>query len=226
MEETGGILGLEEFSSGSATGPSLLLEAAENRQLEEFMVVGEGYSLVLSGIEERRSEQIDLAALLETYSSLLFRLAYSILRSRHDAEEVVQDTFVRVLEHRASLPAVRDMRAWLVKVAWNQALDRKRRVRPEQLDAEFAESLVSVSVPADRALDEAQRMKAVLEEMELLPRAERNVLLLSAVEEMDHKAMAELLGKSESAVRALLFRARTRLRERLEKRAKKIGGKR
>jgi len=57
----------------------------------------------------------------------------------------------------------------------------------------------------------------VLAEMERLPKAEKHVLLLSAVEEMGTSEMAEVLGKSESAVRALLFRARTRLRERLEK---------
>ena len=70
----------------------------------------EGCSLALSSMEGARSE-IDLAALVETYSSLLFRVAHSVLRSRAEAEDVVQDVFVRVLEHRRSLSAVRDMRA-------------------------------------------------------------------------------------------------------------------
>jgi RNA polymerase sigma-70 factor (ECF subfamily) len=65
-------------------------------------------------------------------------------------------------------------------------------------------------------LKEAQRLRSVLRELERLPRAERNVLLLSVVEELGTAEMSEVLGKSESAVRALLFRARTRLRERLE----------
>jgi RNA polymerase sigma-70 factor, ECF subfamily len=66
-------------------------------------------------------------------------------------------------------------------------------------------------------LDEAQRMRTVLREMERLPKAERNVLLLSAIEELGTAEMAQVLGKSASAIRALLFRARTRLRERLER---------
>jgi RNA polymerase sigma-70 factor, ECF subfamily len=49
-----------------------------------------------------------------------------------------------------------------------------------------------------------------------LPKGERHVLLLSAIEELSTAEMAEVLGKSESAIRALLFRARTRLRQRLE----------
>ena len=175
----------------------------------------EGCSLALSSMEGARSE-IDLAALVETYSSLLFRVAHSVLRSRAEAEDVVQDVFVRVLEHRRSLSAVRDMRVWLVRVSWNLAIDRRRRIRPEQFDEGFAESLVAGNLPADEALNEAQRLRAVVRELERLPKAERYVLLLSVVEELGTAEMAEVLGRSESAVRALLFRARTRLRERLE----------
>ncbi|HWZ01628.1 MAG TPA: sigma-70 family RNA polymerase sigma factor [Edaphobacter sp.] len=176
----------------------------------------EGCSLALSSMESVRSE-IDLAALVETYSSLLFRVAHSVLRSRAEAEDVVQDVFVRVLEHRRSLATVREMRVWLVRIAWNLALDRRRQIRPEQFDEGFAESLVARNLPADEALHEAQRLRAVLRELERLPRAEREVLLLSVVDELETSEMAEVLRRSESAVRALLFRARTRLRERLEK---------
>ena len=175
----------------------------------------EGCSLALSSMEGARSE-IDLAALVETYSSLLFRVAHSVLRSRAEAEDVVQDVFVRVLEHRRSLSAVRDMRVWLVRVAWNLAIDRRRRIRPEQFDEGFVESLVAGNLPADEALNETQRLRAVVRELERLPKAERDVLLLSVVEELGTAEMAEVLRRSESAVRALLFRARTRLRERLE----------
>lgn len=175
----------------------------------------EGWSLALSSMEGSRSE-IDLAALVETYSSLLFRVVHSVLRSRVEAEDVVQDVFVRVLEHRGSLTAVRDMRVWLVRIAWNLALDRRQRIWPEQFDEGFAEGLVARDLPADEVLSEARRMRLVLREVERLPKTERHVLLLSAIEELGMAEMAEVLGRSESAVRALLFRARTRLRERLE----------
>jgi RNA polymerase sigma-70 factor, ECF subfamily len=172
--------------------------------------------LVLSSVENVGSE-IDLTALVETYSSLLFRVAHSVLRCRAEAEDVVQDAFVRVMEHHRSLNAVRDMRVWLVRIAWNLAIDRKRRLRPEPMDERFAERLVATNVPADKALDEAERMKVVLRELERLPKTERHILLLSSIEELSNAEMARVLGRSESAVRALLFRARTRLRKRLEK---------
>jgi RNA polymerase sigma-70 factor (ECF subfamily) len=176
----------------------------------------EEYSLVLPSTQSAASE-IDLTALVEAYSALLFRVAYSMLRSRAEAEDVVQDTFVRVLEHRRTLPEVREMRVWLVRIAWNLAIDRRRRRQPESMDAAFAEGLVAATISAERALDQSQRIQSVLRELERLPKTERHILLLSSLEELDTREIAAVLGRTESAVRALLFRARTRLRKRLEK---------
>jgi RNA polymerase sigma-70 factor (ECF subfamily) len=180
-----------------------------------------GGNLVLFSMERAQAE-VDLAALVERYSRLLFRVAHSVLRTRAEAEDVVQDVFVRVIERRRSLQAIRDMRVWLIRIAWNLALDRRRRIRPEQMDENFAETLAASAVSAGERLEQAQRMSAVLREMERLPKTERHVLLLSVIEELGTAEIAQVLGRSESAVRALLFRARTRLRERLEAQ----GGKR
>jgi RNA polymerase sigma-70 factor (ECF subfamily) len=158
-----------------------------------------------------------LATLVPTYSPLLFRVAHSILRNRAESEDVVQDVFLRVLEHELELPEVRDLRVWLVRITWNLALDRRRRIRPDQLDEPFAESLVAQTIPADQALAESRHIAAVLREIERLPQPERHALLLSAIDELSITEISTLLHRSESAVRALLFRARTRLRQRLEK---------
>ena len=183
------------------------------------MALIEEYSLPFP-FEDARSA-VDLEALVETYAGLLFRVAHSVLRSRAEAEDAVQDAFVRVLERAGTLPAVRDMRVWLVRIVWNLALDRKRRGRTEQMDEQFADSLAALDVPADEALGEAQRVRAVLRAMERLPKGERRVILLSATEELTTAEIAQILGKSEPAVRALLFRARARLRERLERRERR-----
>ena len=176
----------------------------------------EGFSLALSAPQTSASE-VDLAALVETYASLLFRVAHSILRNPAESEDVVQDVFLKVIEHQHSLPNIRDMRIWLVRIAWNLALDRRRRIRPDQMDDIFAQSLVASETPADEAMDEAQRMATVLREMERLPKKERQVLLLSALDELSTAETAAIVGRTESAVRALLFRARMRLRTRLQK---------
>lgn len=188
------------------------------------MTGAKGVPLVF-GFGEQVRQEVDVAGLVERHAALLFRVAHSVLRDSHEAEDVVQDTFVRVLQHRSELPAVRDERVWLLRIAWNLALDRCRRTRPQQVDAAFAETLAAKLVPADRQLDEAERLRRVLQAMDALPKGERAALLLSAVEEMTTAEVGKVLGKSESAVRALLFRARARLRERLMEMEKKGGSR-
>ena len=177
----------------------------------------EDWHLALASTETAGSA-IDLTALVETHSALLFRVAHSILRNRAEAEDVVQDTFIRVLEHQHKLSTIRDHRVWLVRIAWNLALDRRRRIRPDQMDDLFAHALVAATTPADQALAEARQITATLREIDRLPASERHALLLSAIDELSSPEIATLLNRSESATRALLFRARTRLRERLTKR--------
>ena len=122
---------------------------------------------------------------------------------------------MRVLQQKGKLAAVVEMRPWLVRICWNLALDRRRRVRPVQMDEAFAAGLVAGEMAADLALAEAGRIGKVLEAIDRLPGREREALLLSAMEELSTAEIGAVLGKSESSVRSLLFRARTRLRERL-----------
>jgi RNA polymerase sigma-70 factor (ECF subfamily) len=165
---------------------------------------------------ERVEAEPDLPALVRDHSGLLYRVALSVLRNPAEAEDVVQDAFVRVLQRRGQLGAIVDMRPWLVRIAWNLALDRRRKVRPDQMDEAFAAALVARDTPADDALAEATRIAQVLAAMERLPRREREALLLSAMDELGTAEIAAVLGKSESSVRSLLFRARAHLRDRLK----------
>ena len=161
----------------------------------------------------------DLATLVVTYSPLLFRVAFSIVRSSDEAEDIVQDVFLRVLQHRSrpNPAAILDDRVWLVRIAWNLALDRRRRVRPHQIDPAFAAALVSPDQLADQTLAQSQRMQIVLAELERLPTPERHVLMLTAFEELSTSEVSQILNRSESAIRALVSRARTRLKQRLQK---------
>ena len=157
----------------------------------------------------------DLPTLVREHSSLLYRVALSLVRNPAEAEDVVQDTFLRVLQRPRRLADILEVRPWLVRIAWNLALDRRRRIRPDQIDDTFAAALVSATLPADQALAEARRTAQVLSAIERLPAKEREALLLSAFDELSTAEIATVLGKTESGVRSLLFRARTRLRQRL-----------
>jgi RNA polymerase sigma-70 factor (ECF subfamily) len=162
---------------------------------------------------------VDVAALATEYSAILYRVAFSVLRNAVDAEDAVQETFLRVLRHREKLGDIQDMRVWLVRIVWNQALDRKRRQKAMPLEDEAAQLMGAVAsgeLRADAALIAAQGQARILQAIDCLPRKEREVLLLSAMEELATAEMAAVLGVTESSVRSRLFRARQRLRERLQ----------
>jgi RNA polymerase sigma-70 factor, ECF subfamily len=159
----------------------------------------------------RRAEDAALAALVDQYASSLYRVAYSVLRNAADAEDAVQEAFLRVLRHRDSLDEVRDHRVWLIRIVWNIVLDRKRRAktRPETDDvAELARVLPSTGLSAEEVAAAAQHHAHVLACVEQLPTKEREVLMLSAFEELSSVEIATVLSITESSVRSRLFRAR------------------
>ncbi len=167
---------------------------------------------------ERAAEET-LAALVDEYSGTLYRVAYSVLHNSTDAEDAVQEAFLRVLRHRDTLHEVRDHRVWLIRIVWNIVLDRKRRAktRPETDDiADMARVLPAEGLTAEERAAAAQHHSHVLRQVEKLPEKEREVLLLSAFEELSSVEIASVLGITESSVRSRLFRARNLMAEMLD----------
>jgi RNA polymerase sigma-70 factor (ECF subfamily) len=167
----------------------------------------------------RMAEEETLAALVSQYAGTLYRVAFSVLRNPADAEDAVQEAFLRVLRHRETLDEVRDRRVWLIRIVWNVVLDRKRRAktRPETDDvAELARVLPSNGLSAEEMAAAAQHHAHVLACVERLPAKEREVLMLSAFEELNSVEIASVLEISESSVRSRLFRARNLMAELLE----------
>jgi RNA polymerase sigma-70 factor (ECF subfamily) len=159
----------------------------------------------------RTAEEQALAALVSQYASTLYRVAYSVLRNPADAEDAVQEAFLRVLRHRETLGEVRDQRVWLIRIVWNVVLDRKRRMktRPETDDvSELARVLPAEGLSAEKRVAAAQHHARVLACVEQLPVKERQALMLSAFEELSSVEIAVVLGVTESSVRSRLFRAR------------------
>ena len=131
----------------------------------------------------------------------------------------MQETFLRVLRHRNKLDEVRDYRVWLVRIAWNLVLDRKRRAktRPETDDFEdLARVLPADQQSAENMVITAQRHSHILQLIDTLPAREREVLLLSALKELSTVEIALVLKTTESTIRSRLYRARHALAELLE----------
>ena len=167
----------------------------------------------------RLEEEAALAALVNQYAATLYRVAYSVLRNSADAEDAVQEAFLRVLRHRETLHEVRDQRVWLIRIVWNVVLDRKRRAktRPETDDvSELARVLPADGLSAEERASAAQHHAHVLGCVEQLPLKEQQVMVLSAFEELNSVEIATVLGITESSVRSRLFRARNLMAELLD----------
>jgi RNA polymerase sigma-70 factor (ECF subfamily) len=157
-----------------------------------------------------------LAALVDQYAATLYRVAFSVLRNSSDAEDAVQEAFLRVLRHRDTLGEIRDHRVWLIRIVWNVVLDRKRRAktRPETDDvSELARVLPAAGLSAEQTAAAAQYHAQVLACVDQLPTKEREVLMLSAFEELSSVEISSVLGITESSVRSRLFRARNLMAE-------------
>jgi len=166
--------------------------------------------------DHSQAEEEMLAALVSQYSGTLYRVAFSVLRNAADAEDAVQEAFLRVLHHRDTLHELRDQRVWLIRIVWNIVLDRKRRAktRPETDDvADLARVLPAEGLSAEQIASAAEHHAHVLACVERLPAKERQVLMLSAFEELSSVEIASILGTTESSVRSRLFRARNLMAE-------------
>jgi len=164
-----------------------------------------------------RTDEELLEAAVREHARLVFRIAYSILRNHHDAEDATQEKFVRATRHLRKLREIDDLRAWLARVVWRIAVDRRPKTMQIALDEleQSSGELRSEQVAADD-LVLGEQLQHLLEPMiASLPVKLRDPLTLSTVEELSPRDISQVLGINEAAVRSRLFRARQILKEKL-----------
>ena len=178
---------------------------------------------ILSGtLVSRESAGLDVESLVREHSRLVFKVAYAAVRTRHDAEDIVQEVFLRVLRSQGRLAQVQDMKAWLARITWNVAKDRRRGERDSEDIEQVAEPRSAAASP-ERQVERQQMADVVAKMIAALPRELRDPLVLSSMEEMAGVEIAEVLGIAETAVRSRVFRARQILKERLAAYGEKHG---
>jgi RNA polymerase sigma-70 factor (ECF subfamily) len=152
---------------------------------------------------------------LRDSGTLAFRVAYSVLRHRQDAEDVAQEAFVRAHREFRGLRERERFRAWLVRTTWRLAIDRwrheRRRTAREQAVAEPDPPLTSEELSVSR-----ERAAHVWRAIDGLPEKLRVVIVLGAIEGHDIRAVARLLEIPEGTVKSRLFLARKALAETLQ----------
>ena len=163
-----------------------------------------------------QAEAWELESLVREYSRLVFRIAYSVVRNHTDAEDVVQEVFMRLAKHGTR--GIKDPKAWISRIAWRVSVDRYRhtkRAQQEEFDERIHGQLAFASAEQGAI---SREMMVLLDRMiAALPRKEREALVLTSIEEMSSAEAAQVLGTTETSIRARVFRARQRLTEKLEK---------
>jgi RNA polymerase sigma-70 factor, ECF subfamily len=150
------------------------------------------------------------AALVARQARFVFRVAYSVLRNAHDAEDAVQDVFLKLYRSR-SWEAIENENGFLARAAWRVAIDRRRGARTQEPVAEMAAGGAS----PEQAAIAADRVALVHRLMDALPEELRLPLALSGLEEMTSQQIAGILEIPEATVRTRLMRARQILKQKL-----------
>jgi len=148
-------------------------------------------------------------------SVLAFRVAYSVLRNREEAEDVAQNALIQAYRHFRSLRGRDRFKAWLVRITWRLAINHtrgnRRREAREALPAETALPMTAEDILASREL--AAHLWRAIDD---LPEKLRTVIVLASIEDHELSDVARLLAVPPGTVKSRLFLARQRLAEKLQ----------
>ena len=171
----------------------------------------------------REGDRAEFAHLVEEYSPMIYRLGLKMLNNPQDAEDILQETFIKAYRHIGNFDGRSSISTWLYRIATNEALMLLRRKRPDAIsfespsskETEPQEPLQIVDwccLPEQEYLTSEGRAR-LTEAMERLPTSMRVVFLLRDIEGLSTRETAQVLDISEMAVKTRLSRARLRLRE-------------
>jgi RNA polymerase sigma-70 factor (ECF subfamily) len=173
----------------------------------------------------RNGDRAEFARLVDAYYEMIYRLAHRMLENGQDAEDVLQETFIKAYSHLKDFDGRSSVSTWLYRIATNEALMLIRRRKPESLsieepvqdegyDQEPMQIVDFCCLPEESFMSD--EVKAQLDAaIEKLPPALRVVFILRDIQGLSTRETGQILELSEMAVKTRLSRARLRLREEL-----------
>jgi RNA polymerase sigma-70 factor (ECF subfamily) len=174
----------------------------------------------------RQRDESAVRAITQRYNRRLYRVARSILRNESEAEDVVQETYVRAFTGIDQFRGEAGFATWLTRIAMNEALGRLRRRRPtvdwdthgeDRIHAEIIQFPISASNDPERTMARSEIRDVLEQSIDELPDPFRLVFVARIVEGMNVEETAELLGLRPETVKTRLHRARLLLRDTVEK---------
>jgi RNA polymerase sigma-70 factor, ECF subfamily len=178
-------------------------------------------------LRAKAGDQSAFDYLVQKYRRPMISFMYRMAHNAAAAEDLAQEVFLRVYRSRQSYEASAKFTTWLYRIATNLAVNHARDTRHERpevtvsLDETNEESGATLELPdngltAEQDLVRRERMLAIRSKVEALPEQQKLAVIMHKYQQMDYKQIAEVLKKSESATKSLLFRAYETLREQLK----------
>ena len=168
----------------------------------------------------QRGDRAAIALVVRRHNQRLFRAARSVTRDDAEAEDVVQETYVRAFAGLSRFRGESRISTWLTRIAINEALDRMRRRKPQVelhvVDDESPPSGSGTRDDPERDAARAEIRRLVERALDELPEAFRVVFVLRDIEELTIEETADYLGVRPETVKTRLHRARRLLRARLD----------
>ena len=178
-----------------------------------------------------RGDRLALTRLLQTIQGPVYNTCLRMLSHPQDAEEVAQETLMRVVEHLAEFEGRSDLSTWVTRIAMNQSLTRLRQRKLRKMASLDAESGASEDGPTlgqslsddrelsgDMNVELAEDLTLLQEGIKQLDEEFRGVIVLRDLQEMDYAQIAQVLDVPVGTVKSRLFRARAALRAWMEAR--------
>ena len=175
----------------------------------------------------KAGDQSAFEYLVQKFRRPMVSFMYRMAHNSAAAEDLAQEVFLRVYRSRENYEPSAKFSTWLYRIATNLAVNHARDTRHERpevqvsLDEPNEESGTTLELPdaslnAEQQMVRRERMLAIRKKVEALPEQQRLAVIMHKYQQMDYKQIADVLKKSESATKSLLFRAYETLREQLK----------
>lgn len=185
----------------------------------EVTITEDGFSLVAL----KSGDRYEFARLVDTYSPVIYRLALKVLGDPQDAEDILQETFIKAYRYLGEFKGNSRLSTWLYRIATNEALMLIRKRKPDSVSIDGSADrddpdqapvqIIDWCCMPEQELLSSESRQYLDQAIERLPASLRVVFVLRDIEGLSTLETGDVLNLSETAVKTRLSRARLRLRE-------------
>jgi RNA polymerase sigma-70 factor (ECF subfamily) len=162
--------------------------------------------------------EMDLLGIHDQYYHRVRKFILASVKNDSVADDLVQETFMKIQENLDSVRDPEKISSWIFRIAYHLCQDHFRVMKKSSSQEEIHEGLVNIQeTPVQKKMEQGEMSQCVRDKLNLLPEAQRSVILFADVMDFSHQEIADILGLTVENVKVRLHRARKKLKAILEK---------